>query len=187
MEDIERLGQLEAVLFAAGEPVSEEQLCTKLAMPVEALQTLAESLSESYLSQKRGIRLLNLDGAYQLVSSPEYATAVRAVLERSRPQRLSPSALEVLSVVAYSQPVTKVYVEQLRGLDCSYTLGQLTDRGLIEEAGRLAVPGRPILYRTTKEFLRVFGISSLEELPKLEGFEENGQLSLEGAMEKESV
>jgi segregation and condensation protein B len=184
MEDNDRACQLEAVLFAAGEPVSAQQLCSKLDISQEQLRAAAEKLSDYYLYERRGIRLLYLDGAYQLVSSPEHAQAVRAVLERSRPQKLSPAALEVLSVIAYYQPVTKVYIEQLRGLDCSYTLASLAERGLIEEAGRLLAPGRPILYRTTKEFLRVFGLSSLSELPKLPAGDEDTQLSLEDLMEK---
>ncbi len=183
MEDNDRVFQLEAVLFAAGEPVSAQQLCSKLDMSHEQLRAAAGKLADYYQYERRGIRLLNLDGAYQLASAPEHAQAVRAVLERSRPQKLTPSALEVLSAVAYFQPVTKVYIEQLRGLDCSYTLASLAERGFIEEAGRLQAPGRPILYRTTKEFLRVFGLSSLKELPKLSGAEDDAQMSLEDLME----
>ena len=179
METVDRIGELEAVLFAAGESVEREQLCLKLNMDEQELDELASRLQDTYLFERRGIRLLKLDGAYQLASAPEYASSVRAVLERSRPQKLSPTAIEVLSVVAYFQPVTKVYVEQIRGLDCSYTMNQLQQKGLIEEAGRLNVPGRPIQYRTTKDFLRVFGLSSLDELPPLPGIERAEQLSIE--------
>ena len=179
METVDRMGELEAVLFAAGESVERQQLCLKLNMDEQELDELAARLRDTYLFERRGIRLLMLDGAYQLASAPEYASSVRAVLERSRPQKLSPTAIEVLSVVAYFQPVTKVYVEQIRGLDCSYTMNLLQQKGLIEEAGRLNVPGRPIQYRTTKDFLRVFGLSSLDELPPLPGVERAEQLSIE--------
>lgn len=161
-------GQLEAVLFAAGEAVSEKLLMEKLGLEQDEFENTVAALMEGYDTPESGIRLLRLDGALQLCSAPQYAETVRAVLQKNRPQKLSAAAMEVLSVVAYFQPVTKVYIEQLRGIDCSRILAQLSDRGLIEEAGRMSVPGRPILYRTTRDFLRVFGVSSLDELPKLE-------------------
>jgi segregation and condensation protein B len=120
-----------------------------------------------YQKTGRGIRLIKLEESYQMVSAPEYATIIRAILDERKPERLSRSALEVLSIVAYYQPVTKAYVEQLRGVDSAYTIGVLLDRELLEEAGRLDVPGRPILYRTSKQFLRAFGLVSLDELPEL--------------------
>ena len=160
---------LESILFAAGEPVGVERLCL-----------VAQRLMDRYSYERRGIRLVKLDTSYQLCSSPEYAPYVRKILENRKPARLSQPALEVLSVIAYFQPVTRAYVDQVRGVDSSYTVGLLLERELIEEAGRLAVPGRPILYRTTKNFLRSFGLSSLEELPELpDSSKEGGQMTLE--------
>ncbi len=170
-EERELAARLEAVLFAAGDPVPSGIICERLCMEPEELEKTAGFLADQYLYERRGIRLVALDGAYQLVSAPQYADSVRAVLLKSRPQKLSAAGMEVLSIVAYFQPVTRVYIEQLRGIDCSRILSQLIERGLIEEAGRMAAPGRPILYRTTRDFLRVFGISSIEELPHLDKLE----------------
>lgn len=118
----------------------------------------------------RGIKLLRLDDRYQLASRADYAQAVRNTLETRKPQNLTPSALEVLAIIAYKQPVTKTYIEQVRGVDSAYTLGSLVDKGLVQDCGRLDVPGRPILYQTTETFLRAFGLSSVSQLPALESF-----------------
>lgn len=115
----------------------------------------------------RGIRLVRLENSWQMCSAPEYAEYIRRTLENRKPAKLSQPALEVLAIIAYFQPVTKAYIEQVRGVDSSYTVGLLLERGLICEAGRLAVPGRPIQYRTTKNFLRSFGLANLDELPEL--------------------
>ena len=126
----------------------------------------------------RGIRIVRMDASYQMCSAPEYAPYIRKTLEGRKPPRLSQPALEVLAIIAYYQPVTRAYVDQIRGVDSAYTVGLLLERELIEESGRLAVPGRPILYRTTKNFLRSFGMSSLEELPPLpDGSQEGGQMT----------
>ena len=171
---------LEAILFAAGEPVGVERLCLSLETDRSTLDAVAQRLMDQYSYERRGIRLLRLDASYQMCSAPEYADYVRKTLESRRPARLSQPALEVLAVIAYYQPVTRAYVDQVRGVDSSYTVGLLLERGLIEESGRLSVPGRPILYRTTKAFLRSFGISSLEELPDLPQSEQEGeQLTLQ--------
>ena len=135
---------------------------------------------DTYSYERRGVRILRLDTAYQMVSAPEHADRVRKAFESRKPAKLSPPALEVLAVIAYYQPTTRAYIDQVRGVDSAYTVGLLLDRELIEECGRLAVPGRPILYRTTSAFLRTFGLSSLEELPELPApVPEEGQLSLD--------
>lgn len=171
---------LEAVLFAAGDSVSESKLCVVLQVDRAELQQAAQQLADGYDYERRGLRLLRLDDRYQLASRGDYAPLVRAVLETRKPPALSASALEVLAIVAYKQPVTRAYIEQIRGVDSAYTVGSLTDKGLIEECGRLDVPGRPILYRTTESFLRSFGLSSVSQLPALESFgtEDSGQLTL---------
>ena len=179
MELKEMEAALEAVLFAAGEPVGVERLCLGLETDRPTLDAVAQRLMDQYSYERRGIRLLRLDASYQLCSAPEYADYVRKTLESRKPARLSQPALEVLAIIAYYQPVTRAYVDQVRGVDSSYTVGLLLERDLIEESGRLAVPGRPILYRTTKTFLRSFGLSSLEELPELpSGTQEGDQMTL---------
>ena len=170
-----------AVLVAlSGEPVGVERLCLGLEVDRATMDAVAQRLMDRYSYERRGIRLVRLDTSYQLCSAPEFAPYIRKTLENRKPARLSQPALEVLAVIAYYQPVTRAYVDQIRGVDSAYTVGLLLERELIEECGRLAVPGRPILYRTTKNFLRSFGLSSLEELPELpDASQESGQLTLE--------
>ena len=164
--------ELEAVLFAAGDSVSEGKLCAVLDCDKQTLRTAAQNLADYYDFNLRGIKLLKLDDRYQLASRADYAQAVRSTLETRKPQNLTPAALEVLAIVAYKQPVTKIYIEQVRGVDSAYTLSSLVDKGLVEDCGRLDVPGRPILYQTTETFLRAFGLSSVSQLPALESFGE---------------
>ena len=165
---------LEGVLFASGEPVPVERLCLGLEVDRPTLDAVAQRLMDRYSYDRRGIRLLRLDTSYQLCSAPEYAQIIRQTLESRKPARLSQPALEVLAVIAYYQPVTRAYVDQVRGVDSSYTMGLLLERELIEEAGRLSVPGRPMQFRTTKTFLRAFGLSSLDELPELPNTSQEG-------------
>ena len=180
MEVKEVESALEGVLFAAGEPVAVERLCLGLEVDRPTLDAVAQRLMDRYSYDRRGIRLVKLDTSYQLCSAPEFAPYIRRTLEGRKPGRLSQPALEVLSVIAYYQPVTRAYVDQVRGVDSSYTMGLLLERELIEEAGRLAVPGRPMQFRTTKNFLRSFGLSSLDELPELPNQSQEGsQLTLE--------
>ena len=188
MTDLKEIqSAMEAILFAAGEPVGVERLCLALEIDRATADAVAQKLMDDYSYSRRGIRLVRLETSYQLCSAPEHADLIRRTFESRRPPRLSPPALEVLAIIAYYQPTTRAYVDQVRGVDSSYTVGLLLDRELIEECGRLTVPGRPILYRTTPTFLRSFGLSSLEELPELPAAApEEGQLSLDmqNALEK---
>ena len=171
---------IEGVLFAAGEPVGVERLCLALDIDRITADSVCQRLADAYRYERRGIRLVRLDNSYQLCSAPEFADCIRRAFESRRPARLSQPALEVLAIIAYYQPATRAYVDQIRGVDSAYTVGLLLERELIEECGRLAVPGRPLLYRTSKNFLRSFGLSSLEELPELpDASQESGQLTLE--------
>lgn len=171
---------LEAILFAAGEPVDVDRICLTLEMDKETVSAVCQRLADQYSYDRRGLRLIRMDNTYQLCSAPEYADLIRKTFESRKPAKLSQPALEVLSIIAYYQPVTRAYIDQVRGVDSSYTVGLLLERELIEEAGRLAVPGRPIQYRTTKNFLRSFGMSTLEELPELpSSTPEDGQITLE--------
>ena len=187
MEIKELESALEGVLFAAGEPVPVERLCLGLEVDRPTLDAVAQNLMDKYRYERRGIRLVRMDTSYQLCSAPAFAGYIRKTLESRKPARLSQPALEVLAIIAYYQPVTRAYVDQVRGVDSSYTVSLLLERELIEEAGRLAVPGRPVLFRTTKNFLRSFGMSSLEELPDLpESSQEGTQMTmaLENAVAK---
>ena len=163
---------LEAVLFAAGDSVSEGKLCAVLQTDKATLRNAAQNLGDYYDFNRRGIKLLRLDDRYQLASRADYAQMVRNTLETRKPQNLTPAALEVLAIIASKQPVTKTYIEQVRGVDSAYTLSSLVDKGLVADCGRLDVPGRPILYQTTETFLRAFGLSSVSQLPALESFGE---------------
>jgi segregation and condensation protein B len=154
-------------LFAAGDSVEIRRIAKVLGVePWEVRQT-AESLAKEYEENNRGIRLSRMEENLQLVTAGEYSDVINRVLEKRGQPRLSPTALEVLSIVAYYQPVTRSYIEQLRGADSSYTVAMLSDRGLIAPCGKLDAPGRPVLFGTTEQFLRVMGISSLKELPPL--------------------
>ena len=170
---------LEAVLFAAGDAVPVDRLVAALETSREALLDAAAALENLYDFENRGIMLLRLEDKLQLCSRPLYAEAARRVTESRKPPSLSAAALEVLTVVAYRQPVTRAFIDQLRGVDSGGTVAGLLEKGLIEEAGRLDVPGRPMLFRTTEAFLRTFGLSGLEELPELPALEENEQMEID--------
>ena len=170
---------LEAVLFAAGDAVPVARLVAALETSREALLDAAAALENLYDFENRGIMLLRLEDKLQLCSRPLYAEAARRVTESRKPPSLSAAALEVLTVVAYRQPVTRAFIDQLRGVDSGGTVAGLLEKGLIEEAGRLDVPGRPMLFRTTEAFLRTFGLSGLEELPELPALEENEQMEID--------
>jgi len=179
---------IEGILFAAGEPVGVERICMALEVDRATVDAVCQKLADDYSYERRGIRLIRLDSCYQLCSAPEFAAYIRKAFESRKPARLSQPALEVLSIIAYNQPTTKAYVDQIRGVDSAYTVGLLTERELIEECGRLAVPGRPILYRTTQNFLRSFGLSSLEELPDLPSASaEDEQITLDMQMQVEEL
>lgn len=168
MEQSELQRILEAILFAAGEPVDISRLAASLEIDEKDVETALDALADEMAFNRRGIRVLRLERGYQMVSSGEMADYVTKTLETRKPPKLSSSQLEALTIVAYYQPATKAMVEQIRGVDSSYSISALMNKKLIEEAGRLNVPGRPILYRTTPDFLRTFGLSSLEELPEIE-------------------
>lgn len=175
---------LEAILFAAGESVPIARISLVLGVDESAIEVCAEELREEYLNTGRGMRILRLDDKLQMCSAPEYAGYIGKILEQRKPPMLSQPALETLAVVAYFQPVTRAYVEQVRGVDSSYTVSVLCERGLIEECGRLEVPGRPAVFRTTDVFLRTMGVSSIEELPVLPDLSESeGMEKLKNAIE----
>ena len=188
METVNIKSAIEAILFAAGEPVPAARISLILGVDEEEVFAAAKELADEYSFDQRGIRLLRLGNKLQLCSSPEYASVITKTLEQRKPPMLSQPALETLAVVAYFQPVTRAYIDQVRGVDSSYTVGVLLDRGLIERCGKLDVPGRPSLLRTTDVFLRTMGVSSLEELPELPDITAgDGVKKLEDAIDKLST
>ncbi len=162
----------EAVLFAAGEPVHIDRICLALELDRLSAEEVLRRLGDCCAFERRGIRLIRMEESWQLCSAPEYGRMIRRAFELRKSARLSQPALEVLAIIAYYQPTTRANVDQIRGVDSAYTVGLLLERKLIEECGRLQVPGRPRLYRTTEHFLRSFHLSSLEELPELPGMTE---------------
>ena len=188
MGDMNIKSALEAILFAAGEPVPAARISLILEQDEDTVWDAARELSEQYEKEGRGIRILKLDKALQMCSAPEYAAVIGKTLEQREPPMLSQPALETLAIVAYFQPVTRAYIDQVRGVDSSYTVGVLIDRGLIERCGKLDVPGRPSLLRTTDVFLRTMGISELSQLPTLPDIATgDAAKKLEDAIEKLST
>lgn len=189
MEPEEIRRGIEAILFAAGDPVGAERMALALGVSLEDVRVEAKNLMDAYSFERRGMRIIRLEDAYQMVSAPEQSELITRALETRKPPKLSASALETLTVIAYYQPTTKAFVEQIRGVDSSYTISALLNKKLIEEQGRLSVPGRPILYGTTPDFLRTFGLGSLEELPEVDlpqGRVDAEQLELQMAARDES-
>lgn len=167
MTEKEYQNAIEAILFASGASVEISRLAQTLEVTESFVKRIADELIKEYQSRDSGITVIKLDKSYQLVSKKEYAEYIRKAMDLRRNIPLSQAALEVLAVIAYNQPVTKSFVEQVRGVDCSGVIGSLTAKDLIEEKGRLELPGRPLLYGTTENFLRCFSISSIDELPDL--------------------
>ena len=177
--DIKELdAAVEGILFAAGEPIHIDRICLALDLDKLSVQQILQRLGDYYAFERRGIRLVRMEDSYQLCSAPEYADVIRKAFEVRKPAKLSQPALEVLTIIAYYQPTTRAYVDQIRGVDSAYTIGLLLDRKLIEECGRLQVPGRPRLYRTTKQFLRAFHLTSLDDLPELPDLGGEGQMRI---------
>lgn len=168
MEEKELQRVIEAILFASGERIEVSRLAAVLETDAGEICAAADALADELAFNRRGVRILRLEDGYQMVSSGEMAEYVTRALETRKPPKLSASQLEALTIIAYYQPATKAMVEQIRGVDSSYSISALLNKKLIEDAGRLNVPGRPIQYKTTPDFLRTFGLSSLEELPEIE-------------------
>jgi segregation and condensation protein B len=173
IRDIE--GAVEGILFASGDPIAIERIASVLGVEQSVISDIGGRLSDRYSYERRGLRIVRVGESLQMCSSPEYADIIRLALETGRQPRLTAASLETLAIVAYFQPVTKAYIEQVRGVDSSYTISALLGRRFIEPVGRLDAPGRPITYGTTADFLRTFGIATLDELPDLPGVEDSGE------------
>ncbi len=189
MSEVNIAAAIEAILFSNGASVQTSRIAQALEISEDEVRARIEELINDYEQSQRGITIIKLGDAYQMTSRKEYAPQVRTVMDLRRNTPLSQAALEVLAVVAYNQPVTKAFVEQVRGVDCSGVIGSLTSKDLIEEKGRLELPGRPLLYGTTENFLRCFNISGLDELPPLPEAEDKpeGKAGEESGEESESV
>ncbi len=158
---------IEGILFAAGEPVKAAKLAVVLDVSIEEVKTAVEELKGEYNTDKRGFNIIDIMEGYQICSRPEYYTYIQEILGEQRNQPLSNAAMEALAIIAYKQPITRAQIEAVRGVNSDGCVNRLYERGLIEEAGRLDAPGRPILYVTTPTFLRCFGLKSPEELPPI--------------------
>ena len=158
---------IEAILFASGEPVQQSRIAQVLDIEEDTVIQLADDLMHEVNTRAGGLRIVRLDDSYQMCTKSEYAEYIRKALDIRRNTPLSQAAMEVLAIIAYNQPVTRAFIEQVRGVDCGAVIQGLVSKSLIEEKGRLELPGRPLLYGTTADFLRCFGISSLEQLPPM--------------------
>ncbi len=163
----ELIKAFEAVLFASGEPISIDRFSQVFEITPEKTVSVMEALSQKIEENDGGLKLVRMDNTYQLATKTEYAEHIKKIFDIKRKTPLSSAALEVLAVIAYNQPITKAFIEQVRGVDCSSVITTLIEKGLIEERGRLELPGKPLLYGTTKNFLRCFSLGDLSELPPL--------------------
>ena len=181
MDVNEKIAVIESILFAGGDPIELSKLAEAVGLEETETEELLSNLTDRYSESSSGIELLKLNGSYQLAAKKKYSQYIKNALEIKKNTALSPAALEVLTIVAYNQPVTKSFVEQVRGVDSSGTVNSLVEKKLLTEAGRLDLPGRPIAYKTTDAFLRAFQISSLEELPELP--EQKAQVTIDEILE----
>ena len=173
----EGIAVIEAILFAHGEPIEAEKLCAAAGIEEDTLIKLIQLLGDRYESEASALTVMKLGNSYQLAVKADFIDYVRAALETKKNTPLSPAAMEVLTIIAYNQPVTKGFVEHIRGIDSSSVVNSLVEKNLLEEAGRLDVPGKPIAYRTTPAFLRCFQLTSIDDLPPLPNSE--GQVSFD--------
>ncbi len=168
MEKVNIPYAIEGILFAAGEPVKAAKLAAVLEVTVEEVEEAAKLLSHEYETSLRGVKLIEIDGGYQICSRPEYYVYIQEILGEQRRQALSNAAMEALAIIAYKQPITRGQVEYIRGVNSDGAINRLVERNLIEECGRLDAPGRPILYKTSQNFLRCFGLKNPGDLPELD-------------------
>ncbi len=179
-------GAIESILFASGEPIDATKLAQVLESDTKVIDDIITGLIDYYDENQRGFTIVKLENSYQMTTRNFYGEVTRRALDHRRNTPLSNAALEILAIVAYNQPVTKGYIEQIRGVDCFYGINSLIEKGLLEERGRLDAPGRPHLYGTTPDFLRTFGIDSLDKLPPLPKLEAP-EPALENADESQQV
>lgn len=183
MKLTEGIAVIEAIMFAYGEPITIDKLSEASGLDNETAVKLIDQLERRYNVNESGLRIIRVNDGFQIATRQEYSENIKKAMETRKQQPLSQAAMETLSIVAYNQPVTKAFVEQVRGIDSSSVVNTLVERNLLEEAGRLELPGRPVAYRTTDTFLRCFGLTRIEELPALPNQE--GQLDFDELAEME--
>lgn len=176
---------IEAVLFASGEPIAVKRIAEAVEVEEDTVYKICKNIQDRLHEEESGICLVELNDSFQMCTKPEHADAVKKALQIKKNIPLSQAAMEVLAIIAYNQPITKSFVEQVRGVDSSQIVNNLAEKGLVEEAGRLDVPGRPICYRTTLDFLRCFGLSGLDRLPPLPN--DNGQVLLDDVVAEKKL
>jgi segregation and condensation protein B len=179
---------IEAILFAAGRPVSKKELVLSLEIPEEDIENIVSSMQEEYKTQERGIEIIKIENAYQLCTKKELHDFIYPVLDKRNKPNLSNAALETLAIIAYNPKITRAEIEAIRGVSADACVYKLLEYGLIEEAGKVDLPGRPMSYQTTSDFLRMFGYASLEELPELPRYkmDENKQIVIDELIEQEN-
>lgn len=174
----EKIGAVEAILFASGEPVEEKRISEAADLDKGSIAGIVKTLNNRYDDNGSALKIVRLGTSYQMCTREEYAEYIRSAIEYKKQIPLSNAAMEALTVIAYNQPVTKGFVENVRGIDSSSVINSLVEKELLEESGRLDVPGRPVAYKTTENFLRCFGLSSLDDLPPLVREDTDSQTSL---------
>ena len=185
MDIQEKTAAVEAILFAGGDPIEADKLALAAGIEPIELDEVISRLEEKYSCEDSGIELLRLEDSYQLATKQCFAEQIKSAFEIKKNSALSSAAMEVLTIVAYNQPVTKSFVENVRGVDSSSTVNSLVEKGLLCEAGRLELPGRPIAYKTTDAFLRAFRIASISELPPLP--EQEAQVTIDEVIENNAA
>ena len=186
MEINQKKGIIEAILFAAGRPVGKKEFMLALEMNQEDIDNIVKSMQEEYKSENRGIELIEIEDSYQLCTKKDLYEYIYPILDKRNKPTLSNAALETLAIVAYNPKITRAEIEAIRGVSADACVYKLLEYGLIEEAGKIDLPGKPMSYKTTNDFLRMFGYSSLEELPELPRYklDENKQIVIDDILEE---
>lgn len=174
---------IESLLFVSGEPLSIRDLHNNLEISIKVIESVIKEMIDDYEEDNRGIKLISINGEYQLVSKPQNSDSIQKLLKKNKRQSLSQASLESLAIVAYKQPITRIDIDEIRGVKSDSALQRLIERELIKDIGRLEVPGRPIIFGTTEEFLRQFGLKDLDELPSLDLYDEKDDDEIEGAID----
>ncbi|MBB6625203.1 SMC-Scp complex subunit ScpB [Clostridium gasigenes] len=174
---------IESLLFVSGEPLSIRDLHNNLEISIKVIESVIKEMVHDYEEDNRGIKLISINGEYQLVSKPQNSDSIQKLLKKNKRQSLSQASLESLAIVAYKQPITRIDIDEIRGVKSDSALQRLIERELIKDIGRLEVPGRPIIFGTTEEFLRQFGLKDLDELPSLDLYDEKDDDEIEGSID----
>lgn len=174
---------IESLLFVSGEPLSLRDLHNNLEISIKVIESVIKEMIDDYEEEDRGIKLISINGEYQLVSKPQNSDSVQKLLKKNKRQSLSQASLESLAIVAYKQPITRIDIDEIRGVKSESALQRLIERELIKDIGRLEVPGRPIIFGTTEEFLRQFGLKALDELPSLDLYDAKENDEIEGSID----